>query len=78
MPLWFSDDRCLAEQLLFVTKASRGTRAAYRLVEAFMKFAEADFQHVKAGVSTGVGTSAERLYLKFGLQCVGSNFTKHF
>ena len=77
MPLWFSNDRCMVEQLLFVTQQSRGTRAAYRLVEAFIEWTKADVQHIKMGVATGVGASAERLYQKFGLHCVGGNFIKH-
>lgn len=75
---WYSDDVLAAEDLLYVAQENRGTRAAYLLMREFMRWADQiGAQHIRAGVATGTGAGAERLYKHFGMNYVGGNFTSH-
>lgn len=77
-PQWYSDETLASEQLFYVRDDFRGTRAAYLLLEAYMQWArDLNADHVMAGVSTGTGNAAERLYQKFGLYPTGGNYIKH-
>jgi GNAT superfamily N-acetyltransferase len=77
-PQWYSDDNLIAEDFLFVREDFRGTRAAYLLLREFMLWAnEQGAEHIRAGVATGTGESANRLYEHFGLHYVGGNFVTH-
>lgn len=75
---WYSDETLASEQLFFVRSDQRGTRAAYILLKAYFQWAiESKADHVMAGVSTGTGEAAERLYAKFGMYATGGNYIKH-
>lgn len=72
---WFSDDPLLSEDLFYVAEAHRGTRAGYLLMREFMAWARENAPcHVRAGVATGKGPAAERLYEHFGMTYQGGNF----
>lgn len=74
----FSDDVVAAENVFFVRDDMRGSRAAYLLMRGFRNWAdEIGAGHIRAGVATGTGWAAHRLYEHFGMDCVGSNFTTH-
>jgi len=76
---WFSDERYATEDILYVTPEYRGTRAGYLLVRGFMDWVkQTGVKHVRAGVSTGTGPAAERLYRHFGMSYMGGNFIAHF
>jgi GNAT superfamily N-acetyltransferase len=78
-PLWFSDELVAREDLLYVHPDYRGGRAAYILAKAFLEAAKsAGIKHVQAGVSTGLGQGAERLYRHLGMTYMGGNFVAHF
>ena len=77
LEMWFSHERCAAEQLLYVAPKSRGTRAAYLLAKSFFQWAHEKSNHIHAGVGTGLQNAAGKLYEKFGLAHVGGNFIKH-
>ena len=75
---WFSQEQYASEELLYVSPEYRGTRAAYLLLKAFMGWAESEgVSHIRAGVSTGTGDSAERLYEHFGMKRMGGNYVAH-
>ena len=75
---WYSDEFLAAEDFIFVDKDHRGTRAAFLLMREFMQWAtQAGAKHIRAGVATGTGAAAERLYKHFGLNFVGGNYTAH-
>ena len=77
-PEWYSDETLASEHLFYVRSDNRGTRAAYLLMKAYMQWAiDLNADHVMAGVSTGTGDAAERLYQKFGLYPTGGNYIKH-
>ncbi len=64
----FSTELRAAQDILFVTKDKRGTRAALLLMRAFLEWADANgAKTVLAGSSTGVSTEmTERFFTKFG------------
>lgn len=75
---WFSEDRFISEELVYVVKRARGGRTAYMLMREFINWARGSgARHVRAGVSTGVGATAERLYQHFGMTHTGGNFSLH-
>jgi GNAT superfamily N-acetyltransferase len=75
---WGSDESIVSEQFFFVRKAYRNGGVASKLFEAFMAWASSVAKHVHAGVSSGIGDSAESIYAKFGLYPTGRNFVKHY
>lgn len=76
---WFSSEVVAREDFLYVLPSFRGGRAAYLLVRTFLEMVkESGIRHVQAGVSTGAGAGAERLYEHFGLTRMGSNFSAHY
>jgi GNAT superfamily N-acetyltransferase len=75
---WFSNEQYANEDLLYVSPDYRGTRAAFLLLRGFMDWVrETDVKHVRAGVSTGTGQGAGRLYEHFGLKHMGGNYVAH-
>jgi GNAT superfamily N-acetyltransferase len=76
---WFSDDDYASEDILYVVPEFRGTRAGYMLVRGLVEWVrEKGIRHLRAGVSTGTGQAAEKLYRHFGMNFMGSNFIAHF
>lgn len=74
----FSNDIVAAENVFFVRSDMRGTRAAYLLMREFLSWSEKiGAKHIRAGVATGGGAAACRLYEHFGMQPVGANFASH-
>jgi GNAT superfamily N-acetyltransferase len=74
----FSDDEVACEDVFFVRQDKRGTRAGYLLMKSFIEWAgDSGARHVRAGVSTGTGSAAERLYQHFGMKHMGGNFSLH-
>lgn len=72
---WFSDDKVVSERLFYVAADHRGGRAGYMLMREFMAWARENAPcHVSAGVATGTGPAAERLYEHFGMTYQGGNF----
>ncbi len=75
---WFSEDRDVSEDLFYVAPEHRGGRAAYMLMREFMAWAAENAPcHVRAGVATGTGPAAERLYQHFGMTHQGGNYAIH-
>ena len=75
---WFSDDNYAAEDILYVLPEYRGTRAAFMLVRGLNHWVkQIGIKHLTAGVSTGTGPGAERLYKHFGMNHMGGNFVAH-
>lgn len=75
---WFSDDTFASEDFFFVRQDMRGTRAAFLLMKGFVNWAsEVGALHIRAGVATGSGPAAERLYEHFGMKYQGGNFSSH-
>lgn len=76
---WFSDEEYATEDILYVVPEYRGTRAGFLLVRGLLDWVkEKGFKHVRAGVSTGTGQAAEKLYRHFGMEYMGGNFIAHF
>lgn len=77
LDLSFSDDPVAAEELFYVAPEHRGGMAAFKLIHTFVGWADLQgMKQVRAGVATGIGRAAERLYQHFGLRYVGGNFSK--
>lgn len=75
---WFGSDVAASEELFFVHPEHRGSRAALVLMKSFCEWAkDAGAKHLRAGVATGTGKAAERLYQHVGMHYVGGNFSKH-
>ena len=75
---WFSDDPFASEDFFYVRQDVRGSRAGYLLMKGFVDWAnEVGVNHIRAGVATGTGPAAERLYEHFGMKYVGGNFSAH-
>jgi len=75
---WFGDDLLASEEVFYVQPEHRGSRAAYILMREFCSIAKArGARHLRAGVATGSGPAAERLYQHFGMHYVGGNFSAH-
>lgn len=76
---WFSDIMFASEDLFYVLPEFRGTRAGYLLMKQFVEHAKnIGAHHCRAGVATGTGAGAERLYQHFGLKHVGGNYVMYF
>ena len=75
---WFGRDKLASEELFYVAVAQRGSGAAQQLLQSFCDWAEeVGAQHLRAGVATGSGPAAEKLYQRFGMHYVGGNFSLH-
>lgn len=75
---WFSDDLMASEDVFYVHPDHRGSRAAYLMMREFCRLAHSGgARHLRAGVATGSGPAAERLYQHFGMHYVGGNFSAH-
>lgn len=75
---WFSQDVLVSEDFFYVREDKRGSRAAFLLMKGFIDWAnEVGAHHLRAGVATGTGPAAERLYEHFGMHYVGGNFSSH-
>ena len=74
---WFTSDVIASEDLFFVRKDFRGSPCAFRLMKAFLAWAEdRGAVHVRAGIATGdPGSNADRLYLHFGFHKVGGCYS---
>ena len=75
---WYSSDLYAIEKLFYVDPAHRGTRAAFYLVRAFIQWGyDNKAKHIAAGIASGSGDAGARLYQKFGMKNLGSNFSLH-
>lgn len=77
--VWFSPDTVVAEDIFYVATEHRGTRAAFMLVRELIHQAKSQgAQHIRAGVSSGMGNAGGRLYEHFGMRHLGGNYVIHF
>ena len=75
---WYSEDLFAIEKIFFVAPEHRGSRAAYMLVREFFQWGcDSHAKHITAGIASGSGEAGARLYQKFGMKCLGSNFAIH-
>jgi GNAT superfamily N-acetyltransferase len=75
---WYSQDLFAIEKMFYVAPQHRGTRAAYKLVETFVQWGkDSNSKHITAGIASGSGEAGARLYERFGLKNLGSNFAIH-
>ena len=75
---WFGREVTLRDELFYVDRAHRGSRAAYLLMREFMARARAvKAKHLLAGNTSGLGDAAERLYAHFGMRRTGGNYSLH-
>lgn len=76
---WFSFEPFVTEDFLYVRQDERGSRAAFMLMRALVAWVrERGVRHMRAGVATGTGEQAGRLYEHFGMRFVGGNYSAHF
>ena len=76
---WFSDKTFASEDLFYVAPEHRGSRAGYMLMKALLAWGEEQgAHHCAAGVATGTGEGAERLYKHFGMKHVGGNYVTYY
>lgn len=75
----FSSQLRAAQDILFVTKEKRGSRAAILLLKIFIEWAQENgAQYIFAGASTGVKTDlTEKLFTKFGFTMFCRSFRRH-
>lgn len=75
---WFGNDLMASEEVFYVRPDCRGSRAAFSMMREFCRIAnERGAKHLRAGVATGSGPAAEKLYQHFGMHYVGGNFSAH-
>ena len=75
---WFGIDKFASEELFYVRADRRGGRAGYLLMRDFVAWGhKTGAAHLRAGVATGSGPAAERLYEHFGMHHVGGNYSAH-
>jgi GNAT superfamily N-acetyltransferase len=77
-PSWFGPGQTVSDLALFVEPAARGGTVAYRLIEAFVRWAESKKVHAMyLGVTTGVHPEQTgRLYERLGFQPVGGLYMR--
>jgi len=78
--LYFSKEKCLYENLLYVIPEKRGSSAAYKLVKSWEKFGQdKGARDVWAGVSTGINSKkAKAFYNKLGFEDISYGMRKEF
>jgi GNAT superfamily N-acetyltransferase len=75
---WFGGDVMASEDVFYVHPQHRGSRAAHGMLKMFCQVAkDRGAKHLRAGVATGSGPAAEKLYRHFGMHYVGGNFSAH-
>lgn len=77
-PSWFGPGRTASDLALFVEPAARGGTAAFRLIEAFVRWATAQkVDGMYLGVTTGVHPEQTgRLYERLGFSPVGGFYMR--
>jgi GNAT superfamily N-acetyltransferase len=77
-PSWFGPGLTASDLALYVEPAARGGTAAYRLIEAFIRWAESKGVHAMyLGVTTGVHPEQTgRLYERLGFRPVGGFYMR--
>lgn len=74
---WFTDDEVASEDLFYVAQDRRGSRTAYRLMQAYIQACrDRGIKYLRAGISTGApGKNAGRIYEHFGMRCTGACYS---
>lgn len=74
---WFNHEVMASDLVLFVKPESRGKRIGFKLIRAYVDWANACRIEAHLSISTGVEVeSTGRLYEKFGFQNVGGNYRR--